>query len=296
MDVPSKAHFRYQQSETEGLAGDDSAFGFTLRAPNAEGFRGGIGYKELQQNFFPALGFVNRVGVRDMTLEGGYTWYTDWSAIRLIHSGVDLQRIEKISGGVESQIVNLRAFEVEGDTGDAFGFNYYFMEENLTTGFEIFDGVVIPAGNYEFEQYCFKLSSAEYRKIVVTADDCAGGFFDGDQVATGAKLQWRPSPHFNFSASYRFNEIDLPYGAFITRLMSIHADVAFSNKWSWENFLQYDNVSYGLGLNSILRYIPRAGREIVFVVNQEYVDLLRDRNFVRVYSDMTFKISYTFRF
>ena len=78
--------------------------------------------------------------------------------------------------------------------------------------------------------------------------------------------------------------------------MSIHADVAFSNKWSWENFLQYDNVSYGLGLNSILRYIPRAGREIVFVVNQEYVDLLRDRNFVRVYSDMTFKISYTFRF
>jgi len=286
----------YQQSETEGLEGDDSAFGFTLRAPNAEGFRGAIGYKELQQNFFPALGFVNRVGVRDLTLEGGYTWYTDWSAIRLIHSGVDLQRIEKISGGVESQIVNLRAFEVEGDTGDVFGFNYYFMEENLTTGFEIFDGVVIPAGNYEFEQYCFSMGSAEYRKIVVSADYCAGGFFDGDQVATGAKLQWRPSPHFSFSASYRFNEIELPYGAFITRLMSIHADVAFSNKWSWENFLQYDNVSYGLGLNSILRYIPRAGREIVFVVNQEYVDLLRDRNFVRVYSDMTFKISYTFRF
>ena len=286
----------YQQSETEGLAGDDSAFGFTLRAPNAEGFRGGIGYKELQQNFFPALGFVNRVGVRDMTLEGGYTWYSDWFAIRLIHSGVDFQRIEKISGGVESQIVNLRAFEVEGDTGDVFGFNYYLMEENLETGFEIFDGVVIPAGNYEFEQYCFSMGSAEYRKIVVSADYCAGGFFDGDQVATGAKLQWRPSPHFSFSASYTFNEIELPYGAFITRLMSIHADVAFSNKWSWENFLQYDNVSYGLGLNSILRYIPRAGREIVFVVNQEYVDLLRDRNFVRVYSDMTFKISYTFRF
>lgn len=286
----------YQQSETEGLEGDDSAFGFTLRAPNAEGFRGAIGYKELQQNFFPALGFVNRVGVRDLTLEGGYTWYTDWSAIRSIHSGIDFERIEKLSGGVESQIVNLRAFEVEGDTGDAFGFNYFLMEENLETGFEIFEGVVIPAGNYEFEQYCFNLRSAEYRKIVVFADYCAGGFFDGDQVGTGAKIQWRPSPHFSFSASYSFNEIELPYGAFITRLMSIHADVAFSNKWSWENFLQYDNVSYGLGLNSILRYVPRAGREIVFVVNQEYVDLLKDRNFIRVYSDMTFKVSYTFRF
>ena len=98
------------------------------------------------------------------------------------------------------------------------------------------------------------------------------------------------------SASYRFNEIDLPYGSFITRLMSLRADVIFSNTWSWENFVQYDNVSYGLGVNSILRYVPRAGREIVFVVNQEYVDLLQDRNFEKTYTDMTFKITYTFRF
>jgi len=286
----------YQQSETEGLVGNDAAFGFTLSAPNAEGFRGGIGYKELQENFFPALGFVSRVGVRDMTLEGGYTWYTDWSAIRSVHSGIDFQRIEKISGGVESQVVNLRAFEVDGDTGDGFGFNYYLFEENLESEFPIFDDIVIPAGDYEFEQYCLSLHSAEYRKVSVFADYCAGGFFDGDQVATGAELKWRPSPHFSFSASYRLNDIELPDGAFTTRLISVHADIAFSNKWSWENFVQYDNVSYGLGLNSILRYIPRAGREVVFVVNQEYIDLTQDRNFVRVYSDMTFKVSYTFRF
>lgn len=286
----------YQQSETPGFDGDDAAYGFTLRAPNAEGFRGGIGFKELQENFFPALGFVNRVGVRDMTLEGGYTWYPDWSAIRSIHSGVDIQRIEKISGGVQSQIVNLRALELEGDTGDGFSFNYFLMEENLEAGFEISDGIIIPAGNYEFAQYCFSLKSAEYRKISVHADYCGGEFFDGDQIATGGQLLWRPNQHFMIAANYRFNEIDLPYGAFITRLASLRVDVAFSNKWSWENLLQYDNVSYGLGLNSILRFVPRAGREIVFVVNRDYVDLLRDRNFVQVYSDMTFKITYTFRF
>ncbi len=98
------------------------------------------------------------------------------------------------------------------------------------------------------------------------------------------------------AARYRFNEIDLPYGAFFTRVASLRADVAFSNQWSWENFLQYDNVSYSLGLNSILRFVPRAGREIVLVVNRDYVDLLQDRNFVQTYSDMTFKITYTFRF
>jgi len=286
----------YQQSDTEGLEGDDMAYGFSLRAPNAEGFRGGVAYKELQENFFPALGFVSRVGVRDMTLEGGYTWFTNWSAIRSVHSGIDFQRIEKISGGVQSQTVNLRAFEVEGSTGDSFGINYYLLTENLDSGFEISDGIVIPAGEYEFEQYCLTLKSAEYRKVSVKADYCGGEFFDGDQIATGAQVLWRPSPHFKIATSYRFNEIELPYGTFITRLMSLRADVAFSNSWSWENLVQYDNVSNGLGLNSILRYVPRAGREIVLVLNQEYVDTLQDRNFEKTYTDMTFKITYTFRF
>jgi hypothetical protein len=286
----------YQQTETQGLKGDNAAYGFALRAPNSEGLRGGVSYKELQENFFPALGFVSRSGVRDMTIEGGYTWFANASAVRSVHSGIDFQRIEKISGGVQSQTANIRAFEVEGDTGDSFGVNYYLLTENLDTGFEISDGIIIPAGDYEFEQYCLNLKSAEYRKVSVSANYCGGEFFDGDQVATGANVLWRPSPHFKIAASYGYNAIDLPYGSFITRLMSLRADVIFSSTWSWENLLQYDNVSYGLGVNSILRYVPRAGREIVFVVNQEYVDLLRDRNFEKTYTDMTFKISYTFRF
>jgi len=102
--------------------------------------------------------------------------------------------------------------------------------------------------------------------------------------------------HLKIVTSYRFNEIELPYGKFITRLMSLRADVAFSNKWSWESLVHYDNVSYRIGLNSILRNVPRAGREVVVVVNQEYIDLLRDRNFEKTYSDITFEIIYSFRF
>jgi len=286
----------YQQSETDGVSGNDAAFGFSLGTPNAEGIRSRIGYKEIQENFFPALGFVNRLGVRDMTIEGGYTWFTNWSKVRSVHSGIDFQRIEEISGRVQSEMINLRALEVEGGAGDSFGINYYLLTENLESEFEISDGIVIPSGEYEYEQYCLNVKSAEHRKVSVKADYCGGEFFDGDQVATGAQILWRPSPHFRLATSYRYSEIRLPYGEFITRLMSLRANVAFSNKWVWENLVQYDNVSHGLGVNSILRYVPRTGREIVFVVNQEYVDLLRDRSFVKIYDEMTFKITYTFRF
>ncbi|MGH8244471.1 MAG: hypothetical protein ACRETY_14120, partial [Steroidobacteraceae bacterium] len=79
-------------------------------------------------------------------------------------------------------------------------------------------------------------------------------------------------------------------------LVTLNLDVAFSVAWSWENFLQYDNVSETVGVNSILRWIPRAGREMVLALNTQQEDFDRDRNFRTRTSDATLKLSYTFRF
>lgn len=77
---------------------------------------------------------------------------------------------------------------------------------------------------------------------------------------------------------------------------SLRANIAFTSTWSWENFVQYDNVSYTMGLNSILRWMPRAGREVLLVVNREFADYTQDRTFTSATGDVTFKFSYTFRF
>src|SRR6056300_243060 len=61
----------YMQSETPGLVGDDASWGLGLRSPNNQGWRGGIGIKEVQENFNPAMGFVNNAGVRDYSLDFG---------------------------------------------------------------------------------------------------------------------------------------------------------------------------------------------------------------------------------
>src|SRR5690606_12745819 len=50
----------YQQSDTEGLDGEDAAYGMSLRLPASEGFRGIVQYKAYERNFNPALGFLNR--------------------------------------------------------------------------------------------------------------------------------------------------------------------------------------------------------------------------------------------
>jgi len=286
----------YQQSLTEGLEGRDAAYGFSLNAPNAIGWRGRVALKELQENFNPALGFVNRVGVSDLIVEGGYTWIPNNSILREYHAGVDAQRIEKLSGGVQSQIIVLRPFDIRSAANDQYNLRYKLITENLDLPFEISEGIIIPVGEYSFNQYCLGVESAEYRKLTAEGSYCGGEFYDGTQDAVDVSLVWRPSAHFKFSAGYGIYDIVLPQGAFITRLASLRADIAFTNTWYWENFLQYDNVSYSLGLNSILRWVPLAGREFVFVVNREYVDFTRDNTFTTVSGDITFKFSYTFRF
>ena len=286
----------YQQSETEGVKGDAAAYGFTLKKPSAEGLRYALGLKEIQENFFPALGFVNRTGIRDLTTEAGYTWYPESELFRTIYTGMDYERIETIGGDLQSQVITLRPLEISNPSRDQAVFHYSLVDEVLTEPFEISDGIVIPIGDYSFEQYCINAASAEFRKVSAEAYYCGGDFYHGSQDAAGAALLWRPSAHFKFSVSYDYYDIALPEGAFTTRLIGARADIAFNSAWYWENFVQYDNVSDSLGFNSILGWIPRAGRELILVVNREYMDYLEDRHFTAVSGDITFKTSYTFRF
>ena len=96
--------------------------------------------------------------------------------------------------------------------------------------------------------------------------------------------------------TYEFGDIDLPGGSFITRLISARADVAFTATWYWENFIQYDTVSDSIGINSIMRWIPEAGREMVLVFNREYEDFDDTGDFRTSTGDVAAKVSYTFRF
>ncbi len=49
-------------------------------------------------------------------------------------------------------------------------------------------------------------------------------------------------------------------------------------------------------MNSILRWVPQAGREIILMLTCEYIDVNGNLTFQTVSGDLTFKFSYTFRY
>ncbi|MEX2496756.1 MAG: DUF5916 domain-containing protein [Woeseia sp.] len=286
----------YQSSETEGLHGSDAAFGASFEIPARDGWLLELDWKEIQENYYPALGFVNRTGVREYEVELNYMWRPAGHWLRSIVSGAEISRTEKIDGRLESQEISLRAVELRNHAADVLEANYLLGRERLTEPFEIAEGIVIPPGDYAFDSYCVEAQSGEHRVLTGAFFHCGGEFYDGTRQAAGGELTWRPSRHFRFSSGVEWNGIELPQGSFITRLASLRADVAFTATWYWENFLQYDNVSETMGMNSILRWVPDAGTEAVLVINRLFQDFDRNNRFESQRGDLAFKIGYTLRF
>ena len=286
----------YQETDSEGLDGNNSAVGLNLSAPNTEGWSGEINYRRLEENFNPALGFVSQSDVATWFVKTSYIWRPINSIFRSISSVAKIQRVDKLNGDFDTQIFSADFISVENHSGDVGTVFTTLYREQLTDPFEISDGVTIPPGQYSWDRFCTRGGTGEHRTLRVTGYVCGGEFYDGDRDTASANLTWRPSKHFRMDAGYTFNDISLPGGDFKIRLATFRADVAFTSTWYWENFVQYDDVSDSLGINSIMRWIPVAGREFVLVMNRDFMDIDETRSFVSRSTDLTAKISYTFRF
>ena len=287
----------YQVSDTEGTDGADTAWGARLRFPNQTGFRGGVAAKEVQANFNPAMGFISRANIRNYIVEAGYLWRPESAYLREVFTGVEANRNDNLDGGVQSSVIRFRLAELSNNRGDKLSFRWLRHEENVTAAdeFDIFPGVPVLAGNYEYDNYGVALNTAEHRSLSTNIAYFIGDDFDGKKRAGRAGLNWRPSKHFGLQGEFRYGDFRLPEGAFITRLMRLRANIIFSNKLAWINLVQFDNQSNLLGVNSRLHWIPQAGRELFFVINHNLLDD-EELGFRSTDADITLKVNYTLRF
>jgi hypothetical protein len=290
----------FQRTDTEGLRGDDSAFGLGVRLPNNTGWRGGAVVKELQRNFTPALGFISRSDVRDTAVDAGYTLFPRNRFLQTMFFGVDAQRVSFLDGGLQSEIVLGRLLELRNNTGDALNVHYSATREVVTEPFTIYRDnarqVVVPPAGYSFGETVLSMTAAGQRTFSGGATIRTGDFLGGSRTNLVGDFSWKPSNLFALGFRYDWNDIDLPQGAFITRLTRLTADVNFSSTFYWVSLIQYDNVSELIGINTRLNWIPRAGQEGLIVFNHSLQDRDRDDVFRSELLDISLKLNYTFRF
>jgi hypothetical protein len=289
----------YQQSDTAGRAGDDAAFGLGLRVPSSNRFRGGIGFKQLEANYYPALGFVDRVGVDVASFDLGYTHRPPRGAyVQSMFVSMDGERVEQIGGRLQTQTLTLRPFLLTNRTGDTLMMVYRDQWDNLPADFRISPRVApIPRADYRFDDLGMRLQTSNHRKLAGMLMVVDGDFYGGTRLNINGDVTWRPSARFKALFGYNYNEIELPLGSFETRLVRLGFDVVFSSRLSLVNLVQYDNVTETAGVNVRLHWIPVPGRELYFVLNQGlFRDLAIDDELHTQRTDATVKMNYTFRF
>jgi hypothetical protein len=252
-------------------SGRNHGYGIKLEYPN-DRINWLLGFEELQEDYQPRLGFVNRNDIRHSFGSFRYRTRPNSGPFRTIDNDIFGQIF--LDSGNEVETVNLRVIPAKFTTSidDGFDFQYRFRHERVTSALPTFD---IPNGTYTFSEAALELFSSRNRPIRAALEVGFGTFFDGTQTRVDFNLEFRPSHYLFVEVEYEYRDVNLPKGGAATdrndrdlQLVRMKFDLLFTPNVTWSTFVQYDNVSDQAGINSRFRYILQDGREFFLVLNQ----------------------------
>src|SRR5262249_44473940 len=152
--------------------------------------------------------------------------------IRRVDLSADQRAFLDLDGNMQTREGGLPTIELEDRYGDVLFAEGHPNRDVLTEPFEIHPGVVIPTGDYRFNRPQASLAIAAARALSPTFAFATGNYYTGTRIDYVGQLNWRPGGWFFGSASYEYDDVNLPEGAFIVRVMSARADLLFSPELS----------------------------------------------------------------
>ncbi len=282
--------------------GNALAYGGTISYPN-DRIRWDLGFREFQEEFNPALGFVNRVGIREYDGAFRYRIRPDRGPFRTVDTQLEASLVTSSNAThtIRTGQFTFIPLELTTPIQDSIQLRYEHHYEFVSTPFSTLE---IGPGEYHFDEGRLRLRTSRNRRIRGSIEAAYGSFFDGTRTRVRAFLEFRPVKYLLLRADYELNDIRLPGSDLQSadndrdRDVRIHIargrfDIFFTPDISILTLVQYDTDSDLLGLNSRLRWIIEDGREFFIVVNQG-VDAAGDLRATR--TELIAKLQWTFRF
>ena len=284
----------FQKSSTEGVDSRENAFGLRVDYPN-DRVEAALGFTQIQENFNPALGFVNRKGIREYEGDFRYRFRPD-TVIRTVDLGVEAELFtDDKDNKVQTAEMEFLVVRLENDPEDVFELLAVMEHERLEEEEELIDDVLIEPGRYTWWKGGGAIETSDSRPVAIGIEAFWGGFYDGHRTEIGSNLYWAPTKHFVFTLEYEGNIVrGLDDGDFETHLGRARLNIQFTPDISWNTLAQWDNESDELGVNSRFRWILQPGNEIFLVFNHNaFVD---DDRYDVTLNEAIGKVQLTFRF
>jgi hypothetical protein len=248
------------------IEGNGLAFGARLEYPN-DRTRWSLSAAVLEDEFNPALGFSNRVGIRDFRGTFHRRWRPSSDLFETVETKIEGRLVTGFSPTVETGEFAWTVLHVTSPIGDSLRLQYVHQYEFVQTA-EAFSSFSVPVGRFHFDEGRIRIRMSKNRWIGGEVLIGAGSFFDGTRTRLRADLSFRFSKFVQMGIVYGVNDIRLPDGDELIHLLSTRFSFLFTPELSWITLVQFDNVSDSIAINSRFRWIIEDGRELFLVVNQ----------------------------
>ncbi|MCD6116681.1 carbohydrate binding family 9 domain-containing protein [bacterium] len=253
-----------------------SSYGFKVDYPNNL-WNISLTYKKIGDNFQPSLGFVPRTGVNIWQGSLVYSPRPSWPLVRQMFNECFPMLVTNTDNEWESYRLFMAPVNWRLESGDRFEFNIIPQGEKLDEPFEISDDVTISPGHYHWTRFRLEGGLAAKRKISGQVTWWFGKFYTGTLDQIELRMSINPSPVVNAGISGEFNYGRLKEGNFTQQLVACRLSINFSPDLQLSGFLQYDNESQTVGLNSKLRWIFSPLGDLFIVYNHNLAKSITDR-------------------
>lgn len=283
------------KTQTPGLTNRDTAHGFQVSYPN-DLLDVTYRWRTIGENYNPALGFVARRGVRLQELRTNFRPRPNFWHIRQMNNQLNYtEYYNTIEHAVESRRIFTAPLNWRFHNGEHLEYNWVPTFERLFEPFEIRPGIRIPSGDYWFHRHRFEFNSAQNKRWMFDMTYWGGTFYTGTSHELRTALIWRKDRHLTAQFELQQFFVNLNEGDFTTRLAIFRLNYSFSPRLTLSNFVQYDNESGNIGLQSRLRWIWKPGNEMFAVFNHTWQENTLDR-FEALRTNFRVKVNYTLRF
>ena len=283
--------FYYERSFSSEL-GEDDSFGVGFQYPN-EPWGARLNIKEIGASFEPALGFVNRTGIREYDGRLQHRWRLRNSALRQYTFATEGNIVTTLGNRLESRTFLLQG-EIETSRNDRAWVSIVNRFESVPEAFDLPREVPVLAGDYHWNNVVGRFQTTPARPWQFNVEVACCSFYNGDGIETEFNLNLRPGRYFEFRAGYEGTFISLPTGSVDIHVLSLDSVVNFTPDMQLAIEAQFDNISRDFALSARYRWEYQPGNEIFVAFGQ--TAQIPGTRFVAQTSLFTVRLGRTFQF
>ncbi|MGE0041083.1 MAG: DUF5916 domain-containing protein [Vicinamibacterales bacterium] len=279
------------RTQTPGQA-DGGAFNVRSRT-NYPRYDLELGYQQVGGDFNPEVGFLSRRGYRKPDARIMTRWRpAHFLGVQEFRPHVSYRAFFGFDGFRESNYVHIdnhtqwkNSYELHS------GMN--LTSEGVRAPFEIYPGIFVPPGTYDHKEAQLVFMTNQGAPVSLNMQSTIGGFFGGDRVTLSPTIRMRVGDALTTEVAYQRNDVNLPYGDFVTNLVRTRVSYSFDTRRFVQALVQYNDRADIWSVNLRFGWLQAAntGLFVVYTDTRGLYDLFErpertDRSLIIKFSHM----------